>query len=85
MLPPSQDMPYFESLKLSEDEDHALVYRLYEAERSAVTTKVTLPGCPVRAEETDMLEQPLKELTIGENQLTLSFRAFEIKTVKVYF
>ena len=74
-----------EAVKLAEDGEGALVYRLYEAERSAVTATLTLPGQPLRAELTNLLEEPEAPLELEGNQVRLGFRAFEIKTVKVYY
>lgn len=74
-----------EAVKLAEDDEGALIYRLYEAERSAVTATLTLPGKPLRAELTNLLEEPEAPLELEGNQIRLGFRAFEIKTVKVYY
>ncbi|MFF2480325.1 alpha-mannosidase [Paenibacillus sp. NPDC058071] len=68
------------------EEDDAYVVRLYEAERSAVTTKLTFGKAPVRAAITNLLEEELEELAVNEaGEATLSFRAFEIVTIKVYY
>jgi len=74
-----------ESVKLAEDDNGALIYRLYEAERSATCATLTLPGAPVSAEVTNMLEETEEKLQLCDNQVKLSFRAFEIKTIKVKY
>lgn len=72
-----------ESVKLAEDGSGRAVIRLYET-----------CGCPQRVrfashfpltalEETNLLEKDGKKLKIEDNGTVLSFRAFEIKTIKM--
>jgi alpha-mannosidase len=68
------------------EEDDAFVVRLYEAERSATAAKVTFGRKPKKAAVTNLLEEELEELKVSEEgEIRLSFRAFEIKTLKVYY
>lgn len=74
-----------ETVKPAEEGD-AYVLRLYEAERSAVIgAKLTLGQTPERAVLTNLLEEELEELPVTDCAIRLSFRPFEIKTVKVYY
>ena len=72
-----------ETVKPAEDGSGDLVVRLYEAMRTA--TRCTLStGLPVRsALLTDMLEQPKRSVRIGTSGLRLTFKPFEIKTLRL--
>lgn len=73
-----------ESVKPAEEDD-AFVLRLYEAERCAVNgVKLRLGMKPKRALLVNLLEEELEELVLDGSELTLDFRPFEIKTVKIY-
>ena len=64
--------------------ERSFVLRLYEAEGAADRVKISF-GIPVKGiAETDMLEETLKEHGAVQ-ELVLDFRAFEIKTLKVYY
>ncbi|MGO4373875.1 glycosyl hydrolase-related protein [Paenibacillus sp. MCAF20] len=75
-----------EAVKPAEDDD-AIIVRLYEAERSAVSGATLAFGtAPVRVATANILEEELSDLPIiGGHSVSLDFRAFEIKTLKVYF
>ncbi|MFH2108591.1 MAG: glycoside hydrolase family 38 C-terminal domain-containing protein [Chrysiogenia bacterium] len=73
-----------EAIKLAED-GAGLIFRLYEANGKAENTALTFFRKPTRAIATDLLENEITPLTIKDGRLELSFRAFEIKTVKVRF
>ncbi|WP_282936134.1 glycoside hydrolase family 38 C-terminal domain-containing protein [Paenibacillus sp. RC67] len=74
-----------EAVKPSEEDD-AFVLRLYEAERCAVQgAKLKLGMTPKRVSLVNLLEEELEELVPNGTELTLDFRPFEIKTVKIYF
>ena len=73
-----------EAVKPAEDDD-AYVIRLYEAERSAViSTTLTFNKLPKRVVITNMLEEEQQELSLIDCSVSLDFRPFEIKTIKVY-
>ncbi|MFF2090560.1 alpha-mannosidase [Paenibacillus sp. NPDC058174] len=73
-----------EAVKPAEDDD-AYVIRLYEAERSAVKgALLTFDKAPKRVVIANMLEEAQEELALKGNSVSLDFRPFEIKTVKVY-
>ena len=71
-----------ETVKPAEDAGRTMVLRLYEAEGSAGRATLRF-GFPVTAlTETNMLEEIQSELAPAQ-ELALSFRPFEIKTIKV--
>ncbi|HMQ33000.1 MAG TPA: alpha-mannosidase [Chloroflexaceae bacterium] len=75
-----------ETVKAAEDEPGAWVIRLYEA-RQCRSPRVNLRlGRPARrAELTTMLEREGEPVPVDGDTLTLSFRPYEIKTLKVWF
>ena len=90
-LPPVQnffgikaDGVVIDAIKLAED-GTGLVLRLYEANGKAETAALSFFRAPARAAATDLLENEISQLPVKDGRLELSFRAFEIKTVKVRF
>ncbi|MCC6580054.1 MAG: alpha-mannosidase [Phycisphaeraceae bacterium] len=71
-----------EVVKKAEDDDH-VVLRLYEVSGSPRTATLTSPLNFDHACEVNMLERNESPMTTKEHELTMTFRAFEIKTVKV--
>jgi alpha-mannosidase len=72
-----------ETVKAAEDGSGDLVVRLYESMRTATDCTLSL-GCDVKSAHTaDMLESADEALTVSENQLALTFRPFEIKTLRL--
>ncbi len=70
-----------ETIKKAEKGD-ALVLRLYNASRGEQSATLT-PAFPVQqARQTNMLEEDVKALLLIDGELELSFKSFEIKTVK---
>ncbi len=71
-----------ETVKKAED-GARVILRLYEASHAGVKTEIEF-GFPVAsAWETDLLENPLQELTVAENQIRLDFEPYEIKTIAI--
>ncbi len=70
-----------EAVKPAEDGSGDAVLRLYESMRRP--TRATLTTClPFKqAYQCDMLENPLRELEVSQDQVRLDFRPFEIKTI----
>ncbi len=67
----------------AEKETKAIIVRLYESEHSAAETRLRI-GFPVKAAyETNLMEQDPEPLEIQDNAVRLTFRPFEIKTVKL--
>lgn len=73
-----------EAMKPAEDGSRDLILRLYEAAGAAVEAKLRF-GCKIlQAKVCNMLEQETGEAAVcGEEELALTFRAFEIKTIRV--
>jgi alpha-mannosidase len=71
-----------EAVKRAEDDDD-IVVRLYEATGASVDTVVHF-GFPVaEAAEADLMETPLASLDVADDDVTLSFSPFEIKTLRL--
>lgn len=73
-----------DTVKPSEDEERAFVLRLYEAEGTAANTRLVLNLPVERVERTNMLEETEERLE-EKQEISLRFRPFEIKTLKVYY
>ena len=73
-----------ETIKPCEQEQKAFIARLYECEGSWVSSNIAFNLCVIKIEETNMLEETKRELT-SDGMLNLTFRPFEIKTLKVYY
>ncbi len=67
-----------------ENNERAFILRLYEAEGGRTRTTLKLGVAPKALKLTNMLEEELEELPASEN-VSLTFRPFEIKTIKVVF
>ncbi len=76
----SQPNIIVEAIKYAEDGD-GIVLRVYESERSLTTATLSL-NSEYSVYESDMLEENLKLLQKG-SEITLSFRPFEIKTLRL--
>jgi alpha-mannosidase len=72
-----------ETVKPAEDGSRDVVVRLYEGNRTAVRAKLTAELPFSKAMLTDMLENPVAPLAKNARSLTLDFRPFEIKTVRL--
>ena len=60
-----------------------IIVRLYEAEHKAAYARVRF-GFPIRAAaEVNLMEETPVPLPVRANAVTLDFRPFEIKTVRV--
>jgi len=71
-----------ETVKCCEENQKAFIIRLYEAEGTFTRTKVTLDRIPESVEITNMLEEVLEKVDAAQT-FELTFRPFEIKTVKI--
>jgi alpha-mannosidase len=71
-----------EAVKLAEA-GRDLIIRLYEAEQRGVTATVRFAFPFASAAEVNLLEEPLGPLDVAESAVTLVFRPFEIKTLRV--
>jgi alpha-mannosidase len=75
-----------DTVKLAEDNDNRLVLRLYEAAGGRGDVQVSLPFTAQHVTLADILERPLPDdgslkWHHPTNQLTLSFKPFEVKTL----
>jgi len=70
-----------EALKPAENGD-GTVMRVYECEGARTTAKIKINTGAKKAFLTNMLEDEKEELTPENGELTLTFRPFEIKTIK---
>jgi alpha-mannosidase len=71
-----------DTIKKAEKED-AIVIRIYESWGVDVEVKLDTAFKIAKATECDLLERDLQTLEHGESSLLLSFKPFEIKTVKL--
>jgi alpha-mannosidase len=70
---------------LKAGKDGCAVLRIYEA--AGISTKsveIKLSAQIISAEEVNLMEDPGQKLNVASNILTLDFRPFEIKTIKLY-
>jgi alpha-mannosidase len=72
-----------ESMKPAEDGSGDVVLRLYESKRNRVACKVTCHLPVTSAWVTDMREQQAKPLKVAKSGMALTFRPFEIKTIRL--
>ncbi len=73
-----------EAVKPCEENEKAFIMRLYEAEGTFTNARLSLGMKPASVELTNMLEETLEKLA-GEKETALSFRPFEIKTIKISY
>jgi len=71
------------AFKKAEDED-AIVVRLYEATGKKTATRLNASFLIKQAQTTNLIETTAKKLAVQKDSIKLSFRPFEIKTIKLY-
>ncbi len=71
-----------ETVKKAEDSDD-LILRLYEAENKATVCDLTLGFPAAEILETNLMEENEQTLALAGNALSLAFRPFEIKTLRI--
>ncbi|MFN8492285.1 MAG: glycoside hydrolase family 38 C-terminal domain-containing protein [Caldilineaceae bacterium] len=71
-----------EAVKKAEDDD-AVILRLYEAEHQQTRTQLRFGFAVAAVAETNLLEEAARPLALEGDGVTLEFRPFEIKTLKV--
>ncbi len=73
-----------DTVKLAEDGSGDIIVRMYESKKAAVATKLHAAFTEgFKAYACDMLENKQEELVVDNGAMELSFRAFEIKTVRL--
>ena len=71
-----------EAIKPAEDGSDAFILRLYESEGTKTTTDLTFGLNVCETTAVNLLEDELEPLAVTDNKLGLTFRPFEIKSVK---
>ena len=74
-----------EAVKPCEDCERAFIVRFYEAEGTFTNTRAFFCEGIDKAYETNMLEEVQKELEVWANGIEMTFKPFEIKTIKVTY
>ena len=72
-----------ESVKLAEDGSGDLILRLYESRKAAVQTALSTSLPVAKVWSCTMLEEKEEELMVENHRVSLDFRAFEIKTLRL--
>ncbi len=72
-----------EAVKPCEDAEKAYIVRIYEAEGAYTKTKISFADSAKKVAATNMLEEEIEVFDSLTPELT--FRPFEIKTIKVYY
>jgi alpha-mannosidase len=72
------------AFKKAEDEN-SLILRFYEWEGRESDVTLQLPGRAQSAEETDLMERPIGNLSMHAGAVTVRTKPYEIKTIKVRF
>jgi alpha-mannosidase len=72
-----------ETVKLAEDGSNDLILRFYEAKRNHTRCSLYTILPVVKVAQTDMLERFQDELEISNGRIELSFRPFEVKTLRL--
>ena len=80
----ADDSVIIETIKPCEDAERAFILRLYESVGSFTHTELTLGVKPKEAHITNMLEEIQEELE-AESTIALTFKPFEIKTIKIAY
>jgi alpha-mannosidase len=80
----SSDSVVVEAVKKAEDSEDVII-RLYECNGSDVSVKMKLGITPESVFLTDLMEQNLKEVTLKDNIVEISFKPFEIITLRLKY
>jgi alpha-mannosidase len=72
-----------DTVKPAEDGSDDIVVRLYESKRTATECALNTSLPVTAAARTDMLEQHQADLSVDAGSIPLSFRPFEVKTVRL--
>jgi alpha-mannosidase len=73
-----------DTVKLAEDGSGDIIVRLYESKKAAVSTKLHAAFTEgFKAYSCDMLDNVQGELAVNGDAIDLTFRAFEIKTIRL--
>ncbi|MCD8106172.1 MAG: glycosyl hydrolase-related protein [Lachnospiraceae bacterium] len=81
-LSTEKDNIILDTMKPTQDGSGDIILRFYESKKAATTTRI-FTGLGKKAYVCDMMENILEEIPFENGEMELSFRAFEIKTVRV--
>jgi alpha-mannosidase len=73
-----------ETVKPAEDGSQDVIVRLYEAKRAATRCSLTTSLPASAASETNLVEEESRTLPFASGKVSLDFRPFEIKTVRLH-
>ncbi len=73
-----------DSVKPAEDGSKDIIVRLYESMRSATRCTLASSLAVKSASQTNMVEEQIGKLTWDQGKVTLEFRPFEVKTVRLH-
>ncbi|MFD0716308.1 alpha-mannosidase [Paenibacillus sp. GCM10027626] len=85
LLQASEPNIIVETVKLAEDQSGHMIVRLYECKGTLTRCRLVINLPLETAHETDMLENPKYALNQEDGKLSLSFRPFEVKTLRLKF
>ncbi|MGB9693880.1 MAG: glycoside hydrolase family 38 C-terminal domain-containing protein, partial [Fervidobacterium sp.] len=68
--------------KLAEDSNDYIL-RLYDATGEGAEAHITFDSSIIDAKEVDLMEKPAGDANFNDNRLFLSFKPFEIKTIRI--
>jgi alpha-mannosidase len=77
------DRVVIEAVKLADDRSGDVVVRLYEAAGGRAETRLTATFAVAAAHETDLLERPVADLGLTAGTLTVQFRPFQVRTLRL--
>lgn len=72
-----------DTMKPAEDGSEDIILRLYESKKAAVTARIHTAFEGYTPYVCDMLENILEEAPVENGGILLSFRAFEVKTIRL--
>jgi alpha-mannosidase len=81
---PQSDDVVLTAVKKAED-DNALILRFYEWAGKESDVKLKLPPGAQGAQEADLMERPIGDLSFASDVVTVHTKPYEIKTIKVRF
>ena len=79
-----QDNVIISAVKKAEDQN-ALIIRFYEWAGKAGETTIKLPAGAESASETDLMEKPISNVAVSNNEIQVAVKPYEIKTLEVHF
>lgn len=79
-----EDNVIVSAVKKAEDQN-AWIIRLYEWAGKAGETTIKLPPGAESASETDLMEKPISSVPVGNNEIKVPIKPYEIKTLEVHF